>query len=158
MMGRELCVEMLEVYFYIVWDGRRGGGCSVGSVPNRGNADIGKDSVLSGTALWQAMQNVVYISLRTGLRVSGQLLLSWIPWLNRRYIWYFSSVFKCSPFSWIFTTSIISLIFPYACLVSRTCCTKPDLYFNVPCIIWRTIRRHCSKVSYVTTYNLKMEQ
>jgi hypothetical protein len=31
-------------------------------------------------------------------------------------------------------------------------------YFNVPCIISRTIWKHCSKVSYATTYDLKMEQ
>jgi hypothetical protein len=43
-------------------------------------------------------------------------------------MWTLSNVFRCLPFCRIFIISMISFILPYACPVSRICCTYPDVF------------------------------
>jgi hypothetical protein len=80
-----------RVYLYSMgWQEGRGVVCSVCSVLNRGNVNIGKDSAYSLVQHYGKHREMSYISLKIGLWVSGQLLLSWIPCLFRRKMWYFS--------------------------------------------------------------------
>jgi hypothetical protein len=70
-----------------------GGRCSVGSVLNRGNVNVGEDSVYNLGQHYGEYREMSYTSLKIRLWVSGQLF-SWVPCLYRRYMWYFSRVFK----------------------------------------------------------------
>jgi hypothetical protein len=72
--------------------------------------------------------DIFCISLKIRLWKLEQLLFNSISCWNNLYMWKFSSLFKCNPFCFIFITSVISLILPNACTVSRMCFTWTDVF------------------------------
>jgi hypothetical protein len=58
----------------------------------------------------------------------GTIIVQLDSLLVKFIMWKFSNVFRCFPFCCTFIISIISLILPYACPVSRICCTYPDVF------------------------------